>query len=274
MPRLAPLALALLILLAGCQTDQFRPTPTPTTTVEKPPTYPPGLSANGIEDPYVLADSTRKQLENTSFTRTLHLKMVWANGSVLTNQTSVGTWEANRSFARFYVNIETAPWSFRDAPNGTIEVVANGTEVWLRQEYPNGSETVRRATGVDGTPIPAGEHWVTDTPESRWDVASRYARVDPGRLFVNRSGFYVRAENASEGPMAIGSLLVRNVSNVSFRAHYTPTGRLVFYDLELTGDIHGNPVTVRESMQVTGVGTASVAEPDWVGNATGPRSGG
>jgi len=87
MRRATSCVLRVLVVLAGCSglvgEDSDRAvTVTPAPIPEPSPQYPPGVAAEGVTDPTMLASAHRSGLTNTSFTRWTNRTVRYPNGTV------------------------------------------------------------------------------------------------------------------------------------------------------------------------------------------------
>lgn len=271
MERLLP-AVIVLLVVAGCQGNPTGPTTTESVTTDpaQAATPPDGLSQSGIEDAYDLAGVHQEALENRSFTRQTDLQIVAANGSVLVNRTRTGTWRANRSWFVFRIDLDTAPWGIYGAANGSYTAYANGTQVWVKQVYPDGSTETWRVSETGGEPpgpLPPSEFWLAKDPTVSRAIAARYQSVSPGSVARTDSGYLITAEEISASTVEFAGLPVSNISDGSFSARLTADGRVKSYEIEVTGEIQDTQVSARETMTFSQVGSAEVEEPSWFDEA-------
>lgn len=271
MQRLVPVFLVLLVGLAGCQGNPTGPTTTgPETTTAEPASPPDGLSLSGIQDAYELAGEHRETLEDRSFTRQTDLRIVAANGTVLVNRTRTGTWGANRSWFVFSIDLDTVPWGIYGAANGSYTAFANGTQVWVRQVYPDGSDETWRVSETGGEspgPLPPSEFWLAQQPSANRDIAARYQSVSAVSVSTTDSGYVITSDEISASTVEFAGLPVSNISEGSFEARLTVDGRVQSYEIEVTGEIEGSRVTAHETMTFSGVGSSDVEAPPWFHDA-------
>lgn len=258
MKRSVPLAaLAVLVLLAGCNggfgITESAQSPTPDAPAETPP----GLSASNVTDGFALADAHADALAGANFTVRGRHTLTAANGTRLVNATAV------RQVAADHDRVATQR-TFDGARERPFETPVDRVDSWS-----NESHLHYRLSGPNGT-----EYTVSNVSGGRVDV------VDPtGRRTLQ--SYYLHAESSTVAAVD-GSIELRLTLSPDVNASATPpvdvtertatvtmteSGRVERYRVEYTGRLRNAPDTTVEGVRVVefgALGETAVERPAWI----------
>lgn len=279
--RLAPVALAVLAVLAGCNAplgpaDTASPTPTAegASTASSAPTSTPaadpadaGLAADGVIDPGALARAHEARLGNRSFTLGQSLTVRGPDGDVLVR---------NRRVTRAADGGDLFVWNATTRADGTVPL-------WLRQRFAGRSERAySNATTTFVLLESGGERQVTTYTErdgptlflgagrslTGSDLVQRvFAGVDTRVTDVSRTdGTVVYDLAAGEGPhaMAENATGTLSVEVLSLSAAVGRSGVVRRVELRYAVERDGRRYTVRQVQTVVDLGSTDVRRPAWV----------
>jgi len=255
--------LAVLFLLAGCNTLTGEQTPTLTVTPASVPTDDPagdpvstfvaGVGESGTVDPVVLAERHREALSTHSYVFTFRRTV--SNGTDTHRETYVRSWAApNRSAYRLvqYVNESRAD---RVTTTGGPAV-----DLWY-----NGSTAFFRVTDSTGTP------YIRD------DQITRSALTDPtfaALLGETLSAGRYRGEHHPDESLTLVAVAIGNrsaidlgptepIRNASLTATVTPAGIVRATRLAYSVQRSGDWIRVRQTTRVRRLDNTTVPVPDW-----------
>ncbi len=256
--RATTLVVALLCLLAGCggfggqtagATTEESATPAPVPTVATETAVGEAANLSALE----VARTHRRALDGQSYTRRARVGWEGANGSRVV-ETTVHRVAADGE--RFHA---TADY---DATRGS------GGQTGQEQWY-DGNRTFVRTTYADGTAEHARIPYqpVDSYPRVRL-VGALFSRFDVRRVRDAADGSTVVTGRVDGLPRAPTLPAVFDAENASMSARITPAGYVDRLALGFDATPDDRPVHVRFTVDYVDVGSTTVAEPAWVGNAT------
>lgn len=282
------LAAVLLVALAGCSSvvvGTESPTVTPvdvpsggtpvgdaaTATATPGNRLAPGLTEDGVTDPFALADAHRASVENRSFTAEHHRSIRAGNGTLRSVDRRVRVAPGG---APYYL-----VRSSQSHPDYPVESVARHVELWF-----DGTESLFRV-GVEN---PTFERGVADRPTGPVDdvtyhdrLVVLYSRLD-WRVAakdvdsVGTAYYDLRADGPSDPQALAVPALVSAPENVSARVVVTGDGRVHRLRVSYDARIDGRRVRVDRALRFDLVGRTTVERPGWYDaavNATGKSPG-
>jgi len=275
------IALALLVVLAGCSglpgsgtpTDGgTTPTPTPTATTDTPTPTPtatqspspetvaPGLTESGVVDAWALAREHKTTLRSVSRTVQVERTVTAADGTTL---------------ARVETTVDRSgplvPGTYRrtvsgSAP-GSVGEPTTDLAVWT-----NGTATVTK-TGSGGAATytnSSGRASVFGSDGTRWQTLFLLFTGTNVTVTDERTRNGVSAYRVESTGQPSGDSRFASYGNVSVTAVVSEDGIVRRYELSYDRSIDGRQVTVTESVRFTDLTSTEVTKPDWygTGNAT------
>lgn len=252
-----PIALALLVLLSGCNgiladTETATPTAETSETPASDVTLPPGVTEDGVESPFDLASAHQRVASNTSHVVTKTVTVRYENeseahwnltrrhdaqrGTSLLTQTTTGPPSTYRTQESLEI------WTNETVSVGMADV--GDDQVFFR---PTGGYV--HNPGVSGLPalFLAVETDVTGTTQR-------------GESLVHLVGTDVLSAEGLD-PIA------RNVSNVSLSAAVRPSGLVTQYSLGYDATLDGTAVRITETYQFDRRASVRADRPPWVSEA-------
>lgn len=278
--RVTPVALVVLVLVAGCSAaptiddpDSATSTATP---VEVPPDYDyaPGLTTEGVTEPATLAAAHERVLDGSSFRLTATRTVRYANGT-LREQLEVDVAVADD---RTY--LASAATHGPNAPVFLGRPPANGTY------WSNGSVYVRKLTRDDETTY--NEFEGPNSGAGTWQYWSR--TVPFGGEQATPGGFYrdvfasipvrIDSDTETEGHVfyrVSGTSLtdsrfddeVTDVREPRLIAVVRDDGLVVSLTLQYEGEVDGSTVQVVQHVEYGSVGETTAERPPWFEKAVG-----
>lgn len=254
---------------ASTVTTTAPPTSTETVTTTTTPTtatavYPPGVTATGVPEPYALAAAHVDRLRD-SYTVTEQYRIRYDDGTLYRNESATVRVAADPSRYLATTTVAGTGPNFLGGANGTLEVYSNGTTV-VRRVTGGRNTTYGVYTDAAGDPVdPAAVAHGTPRNDERIATLLSYARD----VTVERRADAVRIEatGLATDTLAVSGVTLTNVSGASLVATVGPDGLVREYRLSFQGTLDGRAVTVNERVRYTAVGTTTVAEPPWYGEA-------
>lgn len=257
--RTRALALAVLLVLAGCGGSAPGSTDATTTLTPAPPLSadpPPGLSATGVPNATALANAHGGALEGRSFTLRSRFRIVDDAGPIYRENTTQRVAADGRVARTRHVE-----WSDRAPVRSVVTRLdvyhANGTTYaravdggvsYDRTAEPDGLDDVRGVSRLRDLYV-AGRHWaVTET------------RVDGGR------GYTLVSTDVALTALRTSSF-VQSPRDVRLRVTLTAAGRLVGWRLTYVVDFADGPAQATRTARVSAVGGTEVVEPAWLDTA-------
>ncbi|WP_241432041.1 DUF7537 family lipoprotein [Haloferax mucosum] len=275
-----------IVLLAGCSgvglgpgspsvdtptpANTSTPTATPATTSATPTEgrqqFPPGLAADGVEEPFTALDAHASALREKSYTVHEVREIRYANGTLYTRDSSATRVSSTpgRYLYRSTVN-GTAP-QFLDGTNGTLVHYSNGSAVFRKTEIDeNASYGIVTGPGKEPVSPTAVEH---GTPLNDERIAVLFGALSNASV-TQQDDFFARvtATSLSGESVDIDGNQVSNVTAVSFTATVGSDGQVREYRLTLRGTLNGHEVNATEHVTYTDVDSTTVEPPAWYDNA-------
>lgn len=277
------LCVVLLVVLAGCSgtggtvgdsgespTETVTPVPVPDADPERG--RPIGIDGSGVSDPRSLAAAHDRRLEERSYRLVSNQTIRYDNGSVRSQYLTDLRLAANRTYS---VTVRT------DGPAGP-RLLGDPPAV---SEFWSDGETYVRAFGTtdptynEFTPTASGvgtwRFWATtgafEVPRSPSTVIAESLGAVPTRVESTRSvggdeRYRVVDAGASEAELPFPA--ASPARNVSLVAAVDRSGLVRRLELEYTGRIDGDRVTVSRSIVYSDVGATEVGRPAWFDRAT------
>lgn len=263
-PRV-PTAVALLVVLAGCQgiapaaeTPTLTPVAVPTEVpTERPPRMlAPGMTERGVTDPSALAAAHAEALDGTSVTFRANYTERGPNGTVRSRTVTTVQFGAGDRYR--YVRID-------GDPRGDVQRVerwSNGERVLERRV--DGNDTVQRVLrDADGRPLAPAAALPVE-PAARRGIGQVFRAMPTtiaGQEVRNGTTYYrvVSTGLATPNPSAL--------RDASLTALVDERGIVHRYRLTYTTDRGGDagPVHVVATVRFTAIGTTTVECPTWAG---------
>lgn len=280
--RSLPVVLTLLVVLAGCnglapatsptvsdeQTASPAVSPTETTPGQE---FPPGLTTEGVSEPFALSDAHAAALD-TSYTVREAATIRYANGTVHTNETSNVAVASNDSRYRYTSTVRGTASNFVGGGEGTLTAYSNGTVVLQRVEHADNT-TYGIYTTSSGDPVRPSEVY-HGTPRNAERIVTLFGEAENVSVAERTGGAYdLRATLLAVDALDVRGTTIRNVTDVELTATVTADGLVRSYELSLRGTVDGNAVTVTERTRYSGVGSTTVARPGWYDEATANGTG-
>ena len=248
-------------------------TPAPVPTDEPTPTavpqLAPGLTSEGVTDPFALAEAHASVLDGTAYTVRTNLTVRHANGSIYMRQSTDALLAANRT--RYSVVGDFAGARIGGG-QATVATYSNGERVFEARTTANNTSyhVVRVPERESASPrgiLPEG--LVGDE-----QIYSLFTAVETRVLDeTTRNGttrYRIVGANVS-GEADLGSRY-GDPRNVTARATIDSRGLVREYRLRYEGTVSGTNVTVVRRVRYTNVGSTTVERPPWyevaVRNAT------
>lgn len=267
--------LVLVVVLAGCnglvlggeETPASTVTPMPVPTDEPTPTprpeLAPGLTRNGVVEPFALAEAHASVLADTSYTLVenhsvrFRRGMVYSGGTVEarlgTNHTRYAVVRTGSQTSVPFPVIEERFWS-----NGNRTLVA-------RTSTDNTTYAIARA---DGGPLPV-RRALSDDPTNSDRIPTLFGAMETrvvGLTVRNGTRLYrVRGSNLTN-EFALDTEW-ESPGNVKLVALVDRRGLVREYRLHYTASFDGDPVRVSRRVRYTNVGSTTVERPSWYGAA-------
>ncbi|MUV61712.1 hypothetical protein [Halobacterium sp. CBA1126] len=245
-PALHVAAVAL-VVLAGCNGVG----PAPGTERPPEPTYPPGVTADGVSNATALVDAHREHVvAHGAVVRSNSTTAIRIAGEVRAVETTA-TARATPDLTRIHVVSRGVRVSGNETTAGRFEVYANETTVLRRMQY--GNETSVRAESRDGG-APLVVERVVQAQHLRGALDSlEFAVVDTER----RDDRTVTTLSADETTLS-GDAPSRNAATLEVAA----SGRVL--SLSVTRDRNTTTPVGRRTLDVTWADATTVEPPEWV----------
>ena len=276
-------AVLLLVLVAGCsgvaapsgvagtETGTLTPvsvpaqstpvggTPRPATPANQ---LAPGLTTEGVTDPFALADAHHDGLANRSFTRITHTTLAGPNGTLRV------THEVLRVAASGRVYHLTA--TSESADSYPVRAFAPQLELW----YADGTTRFRVGAGED-VPYLVGTNGTVGGPVDDVTGADRlvgfYGTVDDWSVDPvigwDEPLFVLESREPPDRDVLRLPTLVDDPRNVELELVTTGDGRVVSHRLQYDASFDDQPVQVVRRVRYVKVGSTTVEEPAWLEEA-------
>jgi hypothetical protein len=265
---LAAVAVAVLVVLAGCSGVFGGGEPTPTVTPMAVPTdepaptpvpeFAPGLSERGLASPETLVRAHRSVLGGTSFVMRANTTRLGANGSTRsTSTTLVRTASAGRGF--LYITEQNGSGPSPRAPAVRVEGWSDGNDVFVKQTYANG--TVSRSSRPN------------TAEQVRYSIQRGTAPYFIGSFGPANTTVERFRQNGSTWYRVAGTTRSELFGNVSLRMTVDSRGLIRRHRTTREGSPARNRSRTVSATRLSGIDGAVVPDrPAWVDNVTGPRA--
>lgn len=277
MNRVRVLAVVALAALAGCSlpagsglpgdTPTLTPVPVDSDTGNPPAATPtpdalvPGLTADGVRNPFALANAHRNALSNQSLSRVATERIEGPNGTLWNRRAWTNT-TSDRNRYYFHKNADSSEAYPVGAFRPDLEIYYDGSVSYFRGTV--GEEVQYAAAGGSSASVLG-------------DVVNR------DRLIVLLGAFTFRVREMNDGyrmeavrlrdPSALNPPpLIDDPRNVSFTVNIALDGYITSYRLAFDGTLDNRTVRVTRSIEFTGIGSTAVTEPPWYATAVNETS--
>lgn len=268
------LILTLALVLAGCnglalggdetQTSTLTPADVPTDepTPTPVPQLAPGVSGEGVTNPFMLAEAHAAILENTSYTHYENITARYANGTVYTHGTTHTQSAANDS--RFYIVQSGA--SIAIDRTDRLSIWSNGERVIVAQTS-NNSTSYFIPRSSDREPLPPQEVSTGGTSSERIGAlfSSAKTRVVGQEQRNGTTVSRVAATNVTNP--TVTERRWQDPRNVTLWALINSQGLVREYRLNYTATLNDSTVRVSRQIRYTNVGDTTVERPTWYAEA-------
>lgn len=271
---LLPLLFALAVVLAGCNglTLGGEETPAPTVTPAKVPTdkptptpvpqLAPGLTIEGVTEPFILAEAHGAVLRNASYTYSENLTARYPNGTVYRHSTTHAQYAANDS--QFYlVQSGSGIEVYR---TDRLSMWSNGERVIVARTR-NNTTSYNVPRSANGEPAPPQELLFKRTSSER--IAGLFSSVETrvvGQEQRNGTTVYrVVATNVTNPTVFKRGW--QDPRNVTLRALISSQGLVHEYRLNYTATLNDSTVHVNRKIRHTNVGNTTIERPPWYDEA-------
>ena len=275
--RTVTVAVAVGLLLAGCNTVPSLDGPTSPTTTVTPVDIPaeydyaPGVTTEGVTDPGALAAAHERALADSSYRVRATRTVRHANGTLRAQLLVDVALDQNRTFLASAATRGPAAPVFLGRPPATGTYWSNGS-VYVRRLTRDG-ETTYTAFEPPGGGAGTWRYWTRTVPFGG-------GQATPG-------GFYrglftaVPTRLADETPGAEPYRLVGDTATAPFQTEVTDVrdvrlvasvrrdGLVQSLTLRYAGEIDGTTVRVERTVRYRDVGTTAVGRPPWFEKAVG-----
>ncbi|WP_435078153.1 DUF7537 family lipoprotein [Halococcus sp. AFM35] len=273
-----PILLAAAVVLGGCSGLAFGGNETPTQTVtpaavptDEPtptpvPQLAPGLTGQGVVDPFALGDGHAAVLDNTSYTMQENFTVRYANGTVV-NGVTIRTQMASDS--RFYLVQNGFGMNVRGS--GGLSMWSNGERV-LQARASNGNTSYTSPRGVTGEPVPPQEAigaLGTDSThkEQIYELFGSVATRVTDREQRNGTTVYRVESTNVTNPTAFEGARWQNPRNFTMVARIDSTGLVRELRVNYTATVNDSTVRVHRRVRYTNLGNTTVKRPPWYDEA-------
>lgn len=259
-PAGATLAVAIMLILAGCSGGLVSsdsapsPTPAPVPTLESTATHAPqvapGLAADGVRNTSVLFAAHQAALANRSFTKVTTLTVTYPNGTTYYRQVTRTT-VANDS--ALTVGERT----------GIRALQFNPAIIVKYKIYYTGDTRVSRVVLRSGT-VRNLRHLPSDLPDAAaLPLVERRLRVADHRV-VRRGARHVLLAGDLPWPAFRNPAFLSSPRNVTSRTVVAPDGLILESRVRYRALVDGQEVQVRRNVRFEHIGETTVERPAWL----------
>ena len=251
----APLALALLFVLAGCgglasdartETPRITPVEVPTTSQTSPEFVAPGMTAERLVDAEALQRAHANTLANTSHTFRETVTRRAPNGTVLSRYVTLVA--RNGTAVRYRYDSDRADGRQED---WDVDRFAEGERVYTARR--SGADTVYTVETVGtGRRVPVSPEDYTNSLSRVFALLS--ITIDETVRRGDQTRYYLTTADPRDVPP---------LRNATFSGAVTPGGVVDDYQVSYRVSDDGRPVDVTVDVSITDLGTTVVERPDW-----------
>ena len=262
-----------LMAVAGCEmpfsdgdggTTAPTVTPAPVPTDEPTPTavpqLAPGLTSEGVTDPFALAAAHATVLDGSAYTVRRNLTVRYANGSLYTQQSTDARIAANRT--RYYV-VQNVSGAIVVVESSSTATYSDGERLLVARTL-NGRRSYGMPRDLDREPAPAHELF-SGSPPGDERIYNFFTAVETrviGERTRNGTTRYRLVGADVTGGADFGNQF-GDPRNVTARAIIDSQGIVHEYRLRYEGTLNGANITVFRRAQYTEVGSTTVERPPW-----------
>lgn len=280
--RTAVLALAALLVLAGCgapaspaeRTATLTPAPVPTgdaslvgaeggaepARLVEGRRLAPGLRTGGVADPFALARAHGWILSNRSYTRADSRTVIDENGTLRATRTDLLVASGGVPF-RLERSAASSPRYDVESPYSVAAVYHDGDRAFYR--VVDGNASYR----TDGS-VPPAEVVPDRTGRGEFVALLTAFRWDVQPIAFGGDQYYRLTSTAFTAPNVLDdAYLLTDPRNAEARVLVDERGQVQRYRLEYETTYDGRTVGVTETVRWSDVGETTVREPDWLAQA-------
>ena len=286
MRQLAALAVALLLVTAGCNAFPSGDAATVETTADAAGTavgdgttettaettapdadLAPGLNESGVADPWKLADAHRGALNDTSYTVRTNLT-ARGNGTILAHTNSTVKVAAGGTPQRTRYEVGGERPGVIGAFGRDVEAWSDENRTLYAMEGPNG--TTYQRVSDDQRPssgTPAGRDHI-------YLLLSGFETTVTGTETRDGTTLYrVNSTDVAQPEILADELRTETVRNASLSALVTEDGLVREYHVEYAGTVENATVEVERTTRFTRLGETTVERPPWYDEAVNATDG-
>lgn len=284
------IALAIVLVVAGCSgfsgsddrpdagtdTETLSPVPVPATATSDGETgadgqsdrlLAPGLTRDGVGDPFALAGAHRNALSNQSYTVVATTTLVGADGGLRTVDRTMAVAAGGTP----YHLVETS----ESDPSYPVTGIAGRLEIWFAGRpalFRVGTENVSYRKGTMARLAgPVGDTTGHDRLVGYYGSVDRWTvREHPDRI---ASTIVLESRESPDPAVLDVPLLVNDPRDATLRVVMTEEGRVVTTRVHYVASFDDERVEVVRSVRFVDVGNTTVAEPAWVDEARATTAG-
>ena len=236
------------------------PTPTPV------PRLAPGLTGQGVTDPFALGEAHASALDDTSYVLREDFSVEYANGTVYNRGTTHARLAANDS--RYYVRQNASGLLFGGGAFARA-IWSNGERV-LVADMANGSTSYDSPRNVEGESVPPREALTID-PTKRQQLYAYLGSVETRvtRTETQNGTMLYRVESTEVTNPAAFENQWTDPRNLSLVAFVDSRGLVHGFRLDYGAALNGTPVDVHREIRYTNLGNTTVERPPWYDEAIG-----
>lgn len=295
--RWSALAALSIVLLAGCSGFGFGPgspttdtatlanttstttpntatttTTTATTTAEESAQFPPGITADGVEEPFTVSGAHETILQESSYSVQEVSEISYAeNGTVYTRNTVSTQVSSTENRFLFNSTMEGSFPRFGNETNGTVAHYSNGSVAFRKIETGQNS-TYGIIAGPSGQTVPPSEVSRGTPLNNEWIPVLLAGFSNDSVTKQDESTYRVTATSFKGDSLEVDGLMVTNVTAANLTATVTADGLVKTYQLSFQGTVNGDEVNVTEQVTYSDIGSTTVEQPSWYDRAVANSS--
>ncbi|WP_255197242.1 hypothetical protein [Halorarius litoreus] len=223
----------------------------------------PGLTTEGVTDPFVLADAHHDLLANRSYTRITDRTLDGPNGTLRSTHQELRVAEGGR---RYHLTATS-----ESAPSYPVSAVASRLGLWYDDapalfrvgQGENVSYRVGMTGSLDG---PVGDITGEDRLVGLYGTVDRWS-VKPMVSWNNQRLLVLESREPPDHDVLRLPTLVEEPRDAELQVVLTNDGGVVSHRLRYNATFDGQPVRVVEHVRYVQVGSTTVDEPAWLDEA-------